>query len=371
MYKLFFYNLIVMSMFNFGHPVTPLMLESKQVYDGLNSILYGFFSIASFCFAPYWGKYISKNGVKKLLVFMPFFYAAAQILFCFSEAAILMISARFISGIFAVAFIIAITAYVGKISNIENKAKNFGLIMVSSSIGGICGQILIGVLSIYISGYYFAFILQFVIGIFIIGVGSFFLDSIEMESKSNQKYFFKISPFHILIVLISSTFTMYSCNIGYYMTQVFSVTSMEVALINCFSSIIILFGNIYLINKMDKYLSIRNCYLLQIIVAIFSLLAIIVLGRSNSILFIFFISIFIVSMSVYRPLSQKYVTMDKNKNHSIELSNIASCNALGMVLGSFIGGIAYAVNPNLPFIVMLFLSVLAFVFHRKEKYDKF
>lgn len=368
MFRILIFNFIVYVMFNFGHPVTPEMLIEKNVYNGLNSIMFGFFALSSFLFSPYWGKYINLNGVKKILIFMPLFYAFAQLLLCFGETALVMIFARFISGIFAVAFVVAVSSYVNYVSDNKNKARNFGYIMVTSSLGGIVGQLFIGQLSVQIEGYYFAFILQVILGFVFIFIGYFLLEDKFSEVKISEKVKLKFSSFNVTIILLSTAITMYTSNIGYYITQQLGATSNQVGQLNAINSFIILMTNLFLIKIIENKLSSKTTFNFQIIGGIISMLIVIIsLYYNLNFLIIIALLLFITSLSIFRPLAQKRA-VNNSLNPNVDLGYINACNSLGMVIGSFLAGISYSINPNLPFVIITITLITSLTIFNKEKH---
>lgn len=369
MYKMFIFYFLVMLMFNLTGPILPEMLIDKEVISGLNSFIAAIFSLAIFIASPIASKYINTNGLKKAMMFAPLLMAMAQIIMYISPGGVGLLIGRGLTGFFGAFFFMSGSIYVNNFSEPSKKATNFAYLMVASSLGGIVGQVLVGQLSVYFDGYLFAFVIQTTLAIILMFVSTFMIKEIEITkgTSSKKKENFKVTPMLLLVALLGASIFIYSSNIGYYFMDQLNASTSQVALINCLYSIIFLFSNLFIVKIVENYFSLNKLFLLQICGAILGMtLLSINIYYSNPILIFISLVIFIFSLSFFLPIAQKFVVAKKSENSNIELGFINSSYSLGMVIGSIIGGLAYMTEPNLIFIVIIILLIVALAIHLKQ-----
>ncbi len=373
MKKILILNFIVMSMFNFAHPVTPDMLIDKAAPSYLNGILYALMSLSMFLFSPYWGNKVDDKGAKRYLVLGPLIYGIMQLLFGFGQSSLAMGLGRFLAGVFAACFIVALMQYINLISPTEKRAKNFGLIMVTNGIGGVVGQLLSGMIGaaggIYI---YVPFVFQFILGIIISLFVYYVIPEVKNESKNNTSG--KRNPgFKSSVLLIKDNqltailFTMlmlaiannlYTSHIGYFVAEVYQFNPFAVSIVNSYANFIIMLTNLFLINYIRNKFGILKGIKYEFIIAILTFTTIFYLPIKISIIFL---GMFIASIAVYRPLVQDYV-VSKDNSHGGELMGIVnSVNSLGMIIGSVSSGFFFTINELLPFYVIVIILVLGLI----------
>ncbi len=384
MKKILILNFIVMSMFNFAHPVTPDMLIDKGAPTYLNGILYALMSLSMFLFSPYWGNKVDKNGAKKYLVLGPLIYGTMQLLFGFGKSSLAMGLGRFLAGVFAACFIVALMQYINLISPTEKRAKNFGLIMVTNGIGGVVGQLLAGMIGANGGMYiYVPFVIQFVLGIIIALFVYYVIPELKSASQTTEQgkrnpgikssvHLIKenqLAAILVTMLMLAIANNLYTSHIGYFVAEVYQFNPFAVSLVNSYANFIIMLTNLFLINYIRNKFGILTGIKYEFIIAIFTFTTIFYLPIKIAIVFL---GMFIASIAIYRPLVQDYV-VSKDNNHGGELMGIVnSVNSLGMIIGSVSSGFLFTINELLPFyviVIILLIGLLIFIF-RVEKGKK-
>ncbi len=380
MYKLLFINFIVMMAFNMAHPVTPELLILKESPAYLNGMLFAAMSVGIFVSSPKIGKHCDQHGVKKLLFIGPIGYGVCQLFFGFLTSSILLLIFRFFSGIFASCFVVAVTSSINHASDETNKTRNFGYILFVNGLSGIFGQMIGG--AIGTSGGVFLFIpiaLQLVIGTFggllvFIWIPNAKTSHNTIKTKSSLSASLKLGwekkIIDILLVMsfMSISINLYTTNIGLYVTEKFNFDTMQVGVVNSYSSFIMMSMNLFAIKFLERYIShikiVRNGSILALIAMVIA-----VFGGINQV--IIPIGLFLIGTALFRPIIQRLVVHGNEKNAGELVGVAGSFNALGMILGSMLSGTLYAINTEYPFYAIVFFLAIAvtIILIRGHKYE--
>lgn len=361
---LLIFNTIVLIFFNFAHPVTPAVLTDKNMPDSLNGILFSLMSLGMVISSPFWGRQISKNSAVKIMIVATMGYGISQQLLGFGDTALLMSLGRLFSGVFAAGWIVSTYHYVNVNIEKTSKTKFFGYIMVSNAAAGILGQLISGELGDLYS-IYLPFIIQFV-GLFITAIGIYiFLPEIKKteENKiiSNAKEINKknkaiVNKFrtlkktiedksiYILIIttILSMALVAYTSQIGYYVSTTLSGSSLQVGIINSYTSLITVIMNIYFVHKIETKIGEFKTLKYGMIVA---LIGILITINSNLGLVILGFTLLLLGLVMYRAVCQKYMLEISTIEQAQSIGYINSANAIGMVLGSFLTAFLYQISP--------------------------
>lgn len=373
MKNMFIYYFLVIFIVNSTLPVTPEMLIDKGASGSINSLLFSAFALAVFIFSPFWGRYIGDHGVKKLCMFLPLIIAITQIMLLIAPGSFGMLASKFTTGVFTAAIFLMGSIYVNALSKPEDKAKNFGYLMVVASLAMAVAQILMGLISQYFDGYIYAFVIQLGMSIILIPVAFLIIKEIPTsgEKQKSEKVKFKLSPIVIMVILLTSAFGIFSANIGYYIILEFAGTTAQVGLINGIMFIITMLANLLLVQILFKNFTFRQSMSLQIIVGIISMIAFSVFIISGNKLFLVLaFTVFAAALSIFRPIAQQKVVEDNPENANVELGFISGSTSIGYIAGPLIGAFVFAINPDLMFLVIIMLLILALLVHLKTSGDK-
>ncbi len=379
MKKILLLNFIVMSTFNLAHPVTPEMLIDKGAPLYLNGILYALMSLSMFLFSPFWGQKVDQQGTKRFLMFGPFLYGIMQLVFGFAPSSLLMGSGRFIAGVFSAAWIVALLQHVNLISTSENKVKNFGYIMVTNGLGGVVGQMIAGQIgSISDQAIYYPFVLQFIMGIVVMAIVYFTVNTQHNQSQMNEKQSTSILSSYklvksenllaILLVMLSLAIAnnLYTSHIGFFIAEEFNYGSVGVSIVNSYSNLVIMLANLFLIGLIKKYIGSLRAIGLEFIVAIVAFSTIFFLPLNIALVCI---GLFIAAVAIYRPLVQDQILQTHNHRSGEIMGIINSTNSLGMILGSLTSGFLYNFGSYYPFyaiIVVLLIGSIIYLYMLKS-----
>lgn len=368
MKNMFIYYFLVIFIVNATLAVTPEMLLDKGTSGSINSLLYSAFALAVFIFSPFWGKYINDNGVKKLCMYLPLAIAITQVLLLVSPGSFGMLVSKFLTGVFSAAIFLMGVIYINALSKPEDKAKNFGFLMVVMSLAVAIAQISMGIISQYFDGYAYAFIIQLIISVVLIPVAFIIIKEIPTtgENKKSEKVKFKFSPITIMVILMTVAIGIFTANIGYYIILEFSATTAQVGIINGLTFIITMLANLLLIQILFKKFTFRQSMSLQIIGGITSMVAfsIFIITGNKLFLFLAFI-VFALALSVFKAIAQEKVVADKPENANVELGFITGGISMGYIFGPLVGAFAFAINPDLMFLTIIILLSVALVIHLK------
>ncbi len=370
--KIFLINIFVYILFNFAHPITPEMLQEKNIVDSFNGIAYAFMSLGMVFGSFFWGKKLLKHNSNYIMSIALVGYGFSQILFGFSQTIVLMSIARFLGGSFAASWTVSTFEYINQNSTKQNKAKFFAYIMVTNAIGGILGQNIAGYLGTKIWIYYM-FIIAFV-GLLVLAIISYkIFEPFKVVKKENVhkeklKVNFNIVRLFLLMLFMSLVYTTYSSQIGYYISDQLSASSLLVGEINSYTSFIMVLVNVYLVGKISKHIHSRKIVILQCLISLFGIALIL----ESNFMYLISITIFLLGITGYRAVVQKSALEDESQNSLMVISLLNSSNSIGMVLGSSLSGWLYVINPNYIIyfmLIVLFLSTIISLTGLKEKIE--
>lgn len=143
-------HLIIYSIYNLGHPVTPQYIKDIQAPVFMTGVLLGVMALAQFVFAPLWGQ-VSDVISRKIAFLGPGGYALGQLGFIFLSDPAQLAIFRFISDGFAVITTTVHYAYISdKTKTLEQKTKYLGIaalllpigVFFGYAIGGLLGDLL-------------------------------------------------------------------------------------------------------------------------------------------------------------------------------------------------------------------------------------
>ena len=134
-------------------PVVPKLIQELIHSDISEAAKYGgwltfAYAITQFLFSPLVGNLSDKYGRRPVLLLSLFGFSLDYLLLAFAPTITWLFIGRIIAGITG-ASITTAAAYIGDISNNENRAKNFGMIGAAFGLGFIIGPVLGGLLGQY------------------------------------------------------------------------------------------------------------------------------------------------------------------------------------------------------------------------------
>lgn len=377
MKKILILNFLMLTLFNFAHPVTPQMMELKGSPDYLFGLFFMAMSAGTFFFSPKWGSKIDQIGTRKILTISPLVYAIGQFIFAYFSNPALMIIGRFISGVFAAGWIVGVSAYINLKSEPSEKVKNFGYQLVATNLGGVVGQMVSG--KIGSSNVYYSFAVQIISLVILAVVVYSITPNLYPEAKARVKTkladaIIALKTNGYLLIMISMVFFATVNNISkgmpsYFGSDVADFTTSQVGNMNAYVNGLALISNLFIIKLMDRKFNFFQSYLIQALVSIFGaavLLYSVITIDSNPYFAVYFIvalTLVTLGSSLYLPNIQKEIVNSGHFKQGEILGVINSFNAIGMILSSASMSLLYPISPVVPFIGLTVFAVLALTLH--------
>ncbi len=371
MKKILLLNFLMLTFFNFAHPVTPMMMDSKMISDSYFGLFFMMMSLGTFLFSPFWGNNIDRTGTKKIMIAAPLGYLVGQLIFAYSDIELLMMVGRFLAGCFASAWIVGTASYINLISKPEDKVRHFGFQLVSANLGGIVGQTLSGYVgnSFYMHSFYVQFIcLMTVSFLAFLLLENLFPETKVVDKVSLSSSFKLVHKYHFTFILVAMIMLSFLSNtfmstIAYFGADVLEFTPIEVGRLNSYISLLGLISNLFLVKLLSNRLTFLKSFILQITMAVLGgFIIIITLVDGFSLIgFIISITLIMIFSSMYRPFTQSYLINSKKFEPGLILGIVNASNAIGMIGGSLTFSIFYAANYIYPFVFIVIYGVLSMI----------
>lgn len=379
MKKILILNFLMLTLFNFAHPVTPQMMELKGSPDYLFGLFFFAMSAGTFLFSPKWGSKIDKIGTRKILAISPLVYAVGQFMFAYFTNPVMMLIGRFISGAFASGWIVGVTSYINLKSKPDEKIKNFSYQLVATSFGGVVGQMLSGKIGSY--NVYYSFIFQ-IFFLIVLGITVYIIvEDLFPEARSQVKTSFRKAikalrgnGYFLLMLSMVSFATINNISRGmpsYFGSDVANFTTAQVGNMNAYVNGLGMISNLFIIRFMEQKFNFFHSYLIQgittIVGSIIILYAVLTIDTNPhfTLYFMFALTLVTLGSAMYRPYVQKEIVNSNKFDQGEILGVINSFNAIGMLLSSGSMTLLYPISPILPFIAILLFAIATVVLHLK------
>lgn len=131
---------------NMAHPFTPKLFTSLHMPDYMFGVSFASMALASFLFAPFWGKSADLKGRARALGIMAVGYGIGQLFFSWSTTIWVLVPVRFITGFFACANTVCSMSYVTDITTPDNRTRYMSYLAAAITVSGAVGYLFGGVL---------------------------------------------------------------------------------------------------------------------------------------------------------------------------------------------------------------------------------
>lgn len=131
---------------NMAHPFTPKLFTSLHMPDYMFGVSFASMALASFLFAPFWGKTADQKGRARVLSIMSVGYGIGQLFFSWSTTIWVLVPVRFITGFFACANTVCSMSYVTDITTPDNRTRYMSYLAAAITVSGAVGYLFGGVL---------------------------------------------------------------------------------------------------------------------------------------------------------------------------------------------------------------------------------
>ena len=131
---------------NMAHPFTPKLFTSLHMPDYMFGVSFASMALASFLFAPFWGKTADQKGRARVLGIMSVGYGIGQLLFSWSTTIWVLVPVRFATGFFSCANTVCSMSYVTDITTPDNRTRYMSYLAAAITVSGAVGYLFGGVL---------------------------------------------------------------------------------------------------------------------------------------------------------------------------------------------------------------------------------
>jgi DHA1 family tetracycline resistance protein-like MFS transporter len=143
-------GVIVIDLIGFGIaiPVLPFLAKDQQASGIVYGLLLASYAAMQFVFAPVWGRISDRIGRRPVILLTIAGTSACLLLLGLSSSIAWLFVARIFGGIFGANISVA-TAYIGDMTEPEDRIRWMGLVGASFAVGFTLGPVIGGVLSLY------------------------------------------------------------------------------------------------------------------------------------------------------------------------------------------------------------------------------
>ncbi|KRN88417.1 MFS transporter [Ligilactobacillus ceti] len=357
---------------NYAHPVTPTYFKMLNLSNSMFGIAFAVMSLGMFISSPFWGKMTSLINSKSAMAIGSIGYGIAQIMFAFGHTVPIIIAGRLLAGLACGAFFVGTLTYIANVTPPQERGAaltwNATIQTVTSALGYFVGGIL-GQYSLNA-----AFALQ-VVQLILVGIAYYLF--LEKDLTTPQATFKEIihesnplkafldgkkfmnrsfSALFILSTFVFLGYTAFDQSFNYYLKDMIHLSSAYNGIFKGIVGLVSLVANLTICIYLLKKTNIKKSIL-------------VVLGLSAAVMLI---TIFIKPLPLYLtlnfvfyggyaitvPLIQDLITNEaSDKNRNMVLGFYQATQSLGMIIGAFLAGEMYKMQPQSPFV----LGALAFV----------
>ncbi len=369
LYRFLIFNFIIMTVFNFAHPVTPRMIQELQLPDEMFGVFFALMSIGSFIMAPIWGSLSDYKGRKRFLMFGVLGYGITQLGFGLSTTIPTILLFRLFGGAISTSYVTVIMAVIADLSKQNNRAKALAYLAATSSLGAAVGSLMGGYLGQ--AHYQIPFITQFISCLALcVALYTLTTESLDVKKEGQHTLSFNhlkirkgsfdftslMGAMIVTVALLNITTTAYSSTISYYVESVLKLPTQLNGMFLAFAPIAAVLTNFFV----SPYIGARFNELKSLVVVV-SLIGFTLLGWAifdGAFAFIFLLS-FVVIVPLAQPIYQAIITKLAKDNAGEVLGLQSSARSLGMILGSLLSGYIFKFGAKLPFLLGACIAILA------------
>lgn len=368
--KFLIFNLLIMTVFNLAHPVTPRLINELSLPSYMFGLFYALMSLGSYIFSPIWGGLSDYKGRKYFLMLGVLGYGIVQLGFGLSQTAMIISIFRILGGILSVSYIAVIMATISDLSTKETRVKSLAYLAATTSMGSALGSNIGGWIGS--SHYQYTFIVQCISCILLaIALGIFTKETIESKKEgkavittshlkfNHQSIDFKstLGSLILTVALLNITTTSYNSTIGYFVESDLKLPTQLNGLILSIVPIVAILVNFFISPKLaSKYDDFKT---LIVVIALTAFSLFMWAFSSNLIIVGIFLIIFFIVLPLAQPIYQSMISKYAKDNAGEIMGIQNSARSLGMVLGSLMAGFLYDFGSKIPFLIGSFTALLA------------
>lgn len=336
--KFLFFNFLIMTVFNFAHPVTPRLINELHLPSYMFGLFFALMSIGSYVFSPIWGSLSDYKGRKKFLMFGVLGYGVAQLGFGLSKTAGIISIFRVLSGILSVSYVAVTMACISDLSSRENRAKSLAYLAATTAMGAAAGSNIGGWVGS--SDYKTTFIIQFLSCIVLtIGLWLFTSETLEKKKdgkvivalnhlKSNIDFKSLLGTLILTVAFMNITTTAYNSTIGYFVESDLKLPTQLNGLVLSIAPIGAILVNFFVNPRLAaKYDELKT---LIVVIALTAVSLFVWAYSTNLIVVGIFIIIFFIVMPLAQPIYQSMISKYAQDNAGEIMGIQNSARSLGI-----------------------------------------
>lgn len=360
--KFLIFNFLIMTVFNFAHPVTPRLINELQLPSYMFGLFFALMSIGSYIFSPIWGSLSDYKGRKKFLMFGVLGYGTAQLGFGLSQSAGIISIFRILGGVLSVSYVAVIMACISDLSSRENRAKSLAYLAATTAMGSAAGSNIGGWLGVV--NYKHTFIVQFAACI-VLTLALYFFTTETLKTKKEGKSILALNHLKLkkssldfksmlgglilTVAFMNVTITSYNSTISYFVESDLKLPTQLNGLILSIASIFAILVNFFISPRLAaKYDEFKT---LIVVIGITAISLFIWSTSSNLIIMGIFLLVFLIVLPLAQPIYQSMISKSAQENAGEIMGVQNSARSLGMIVGSLMAGFLYDFGSKLPFLV--------------------
>ena len=378
---------------NLGHPVTPALVTSAGIPDRMFGVFFSMMSLGLVVGGPIWG-ILGDTWRKETFVLIGLLiYSVGQILFGFVDDMYWKVVFRFMSGFGVSAAITLMLSHLIALSDEGSRAKNIAKSVALMGLGSSIGYLLGGEMNVSAfmirifrtDLYHNIFLIQGILNA-ILAVGLFYIFRAQVvkvpkgKSEQTKRKSFIIGlknindlSFNLILFLFSITLiSIGAINVSKYLEVYFNELGYQPDFIGRYvflTGIVSIITSIFIV---PLILKINRDFKVMIIAQGISAVIIFIIFRVSNLLLMLYtvFMLYVVLKAIFAPLEQSYISKHaKNGRYGTMMGIRQSFFAIGMVIGPFVGGFLYELEPLLVFdfsALMFLLGFLLLLFLEKK-----
>ncbi len=364
----FFVLMFIEMMFaNLAHPATPFLIQQRMLPNYTFGFAFSAMAFTNFLFSPFWGMISNRYGRMTVYLIGCLGYALGQVGFALAMSFWMLIAARLVAGFFVGGVMVMHLTVVMDYSTKEDLAKNLTIHATVFTISGAAGYLIGGFIgdvslpllfTVQAVGLAFSGILAYVTFRQIPIDESEKLKKHHWYEDFNPLYAFKKSYkimtwslwiFMIIVFLSQVGSIAFDQSFNFYIREQFgfppSANGMLKAAFGLLSLIVNMTIGLYLVRKT------RQQKPLLLVLITLSLISLGLYLISDQVLFLIMSIMLFTLNSIYVILIQTIAgSLGRAIDHSMFMGLFNAIKSLGMIMGSSLVGIIYAIQANYSFV---------------------
>jgi DHA1 family multidrug resistance protein-like MFS transporter len=369
---LFFSLIVIMLGFGLVMPLVPFFIERFGAGGSELGVLIASYGLMQFIFAPIWGDISDRWGRKKVMIAGMLGNGVTLLAFGFANSLWVLFTARILSGVVASAMVPASMAYIGDITNEEERGSGLGLIGAAAGTGIVIGPGLGGLLAA--KSLAFPFIVAAFLSLVSILLIFFFLpESLppDKRSKNVQRSITLqyarmkkalLSPIGILLIMtfiVSFGLTNFQGIYGLFALKKFGYGPQKVGTILMVMGAVLAIGQGVIAGSLIKRFREELIIKVSLILSSIGFVSMVAVRSYPGVLAS--TGIFILAISLLRTSIAALISKKSAIGQGVAMGLNDSFKSLGRIIGPVWAGFIFDINANYPYITGAVIMLIGFV----------